>query len=158
MEALVQLIIDKLLAREKKTFYLSAKQPGAILGVKEFVENKHIRISDMDVYCLEKFAQKKEEPFIQALYQSFDYCCRLSFELSFEELNLIPEKILLKCPVTLYTPRGKRIVAFNQNFLTYSQVASLTCEDILVLTEKQKLTALAKERVIAKKISVFERS
>ena len=92
------------------------------------------------------------------LYQSYDYDCRLTFELAFSNTELIPNELFNECSVTLLNNQGKQYVHFPKKVITYQQAAMLTQEDILLLAAKQLVTDLARERLQEKNVIVVERS
>ena len=160
MDELVERIISIIHQREQHTLFLSCRTPSDIeQGIRGFLYNKQIHLTEVDILFLERFIKKDDgDPLVKWLYQSYEYDCRLTFELAFSNTDLIPNELFNECSVRVLNNQGKQYVRFSNKIITYQQVALLTQEDILLLTATQRLTDLARERLSEKKIIVVERS
>lgn len=160
MDELVERIISIINQREENTLFLSCRTPSHInQGISGFLYNKQIHLTEVDILFLERFIKKDtEDPLVRWLYQSYDYDCRLTFELAFSNTDLIPNELFNDCSVKLLNNQGKQYFLFPNKVITYQQIAMLTQEDILLLAAKQLVTDLAKDRLREKKIIVVERS
>lgn len=160
MEELIEKIISIIKQREESMLILSCRSPfDDKQGISGFLYNKYICLKEVDVLFLEKFIKKdSSDPLVKWLYQSYDFDCQLSFELSFSNVDLIPQKIFNECSVTLINNHGKQYRSFANKVVTYKQVALLTKDYILVLAPNQLVTALAMERLQEKKVVVERRS
>ena len=160
MDELVERIISIINQREHNTLFLSCRTPSQInQGIKGFLYNKQIHLSEVDVLFLERFIKKdSDDPLVRWLYQSYNYDCHLTFELAFSNTDLIPNELFNECSVTLLNNQGKQYFQFPKKVITYQQVAMLTQEDILLLASNQLITDLARERLQEKKVIVVERS
>lgn len=159
MEELVQQIILRLKQREKNVLVLSCRSPfDSCRGVKDFLDNRSIRVKDADVFFLKAFVEKDaDEPLVRWIYQSYEYGCCVLIQLSFSEVELVPEELINNAAVTLFNKQGKQYFTFPNKIITYKQVALLDEKQILLLSPTQYLTALARDRIREKNIDIVER-
>lgn len=159
MEELIEKIISIIKQREESMLILSCRSPfDDDQGISGFLYNKYICLKEVDVLFLERFIKKdSSDPLVKWLYRSYDFDCCLSFELSFSNIDLIPQKVFNECSVTLINDQGKQYCSFSNKVVTYKQVALLTEKHILVVASDQLVTALAKERLQEKRVVVVER-
>lgn len=114
MDELVERIISIINQREHNTLFLSCRTPSQInQGIKGFLYNKQIHLSEVDVLFLERFIKKdSDDPLVRWLYQSYNYDCHLTFELAFSNTDLIPNELFNECSVTLLNNQGKQYFQF----------------------------------------------
>lgn len=160
MDELVERIISIINQREQNTLSLSCRTPSHIdQGIRGFLYNKQIHLTEVDILFLERFIRKdSEDSLVKWLYQSYDYDCHLTFELAFSNTDLIPIELFNECSVKLVNKQGKQYISFPQKIITYQKAAMLTQDHILLVASKQLMTDLAKERLQEKKVAVVERS
>ena len=159
MDELIKRIISIINEREQNTLVLSCRTPSPVSqGIRSFLYNKHIHLTEVDILFLERFIKKDEQdPLVKWLYQSYSYDCRLTFELAFSNTDLIPNELFNECSVRLLNNQGEQYFLLPKRVITYQQVAMLTQQDILLIASNQLITDLARDRLRERKVVVEER-
>ena len=161
MDHLIDLIVARLKSRESKQLIISSKEifDDTQRGMTDYLHYRHLYITDVGALLLKKIAEKDEKnPWVNYIYNAFDYDCEVSCQLSFQHVNLISPELLVHSPLKLYATSGHRYISFSGDFITYEQVARLSEQMILIVLSGQRMTDLAKERLLEKKIIWIERS
>lgn len=159
MDNLVEAIVKILVERQKKKLSISCETfDPQQRTFKDFIYHQTIHVHQVGAIQLAKLSKlEAEDPLTVWLTKGLEYDCQFVLHLGFSAVCLIPVE-LYEWPVAIKTKEGKQIRVVSNKIITYSDVALLSQQDILVRFRHQKMTDLAEEFVSKHKIQQIVRT
>lgn len=159
MDNLIEAIVTILVERQKKELIISCEDfDSQSRTIKDFLYHQTIHIHQIGAIQLAKLSRlEAEDPLTVWLTKGLEYECSFVLHLGFSAACLIPTE-LYEWPVKIKTSKGKEIFVSSNKIITYSDVALLTQQHILVRFRHQKMTDLAEEFVTQHKIQQIVRT
>lgn len=159
MDNLVEAIVKILVERQTKKLSISCEAFDPQLRTfKDFIYHQTIHVHQVGAIQLAKLSKlEAEDPLTVWLTKGLEYDCQIVLHLGFSAVCLIPVE-MYEWPIVIKTREGKQIRVFSNKIITYSDVALLSQQDILVRFRHQKMTDLAEEFVSKHKIQQIVRT
>lgn len=158
MEAIIREIIEKLAIRQTKKLSLIYKKD-EFLDQRLFLEAQTICIQRVNVLALTRLSQFDDSsPWVEWIIEGLSYGVEFKLQLATEANHLIPFELLTDWPMAIYDKDGFLLTGFSTKAITYQQVARLDESMKLLLNDRQWLTSLARETLLARKIDCLERT
>ena len=159
MDNLIEAIVNILIERQKKELAVSCEKfDPQSRTIKDFLYHQTIHIHQVGAIQLAKISRlEAEDPLTVWLTKGLEYDCRFVLHLGFSAVCLIPTE-LYEWPLEIQTNTGKELFVSSNKIITYSDVALLTQQHILVRFRHQKMTDLAEEFVKQHKIQQIVRT
>lgn len=159
MDNLIEAIVKILVERQKNSLVVSCEDfDEKLRTTKDFLYHQTIHLKQVGAIQLAKLSKLDAEDAVTVwMTKGLEYDCEFILHLGFSAVCLIPTA-LYEWPITIETNEGKRIRVCSNKIITYSDVALLTEQDILVRFRHQKITDLAKEFVEKNKIQQIVRT
>lgn len=160
MQEIIKLVMQKLATRQYSALVLSAGKPfdNFARDKGDFVKNSTIVLKDISPVYLKKLAaQDASDEWVKWSLEAFTYGCKLVLVLNGGSECFIPEDLLLKWPLKIRRNDEKQYVMLEGSVITYAKVMEAPSNSILILKEKQRMTALAEEALTKKNILLLGR-
>lgn len=158
MDDLIKAIIKKLYQRQQQTLCLSCLEfDSEKRTVRDFADHQHIKLKDIGAIQLSKLAKMDASDELTCwILKAIEFDCSVTIQLGFNALCLVPSE-LYEWPIVFKSKEGKMLHAVSNRVISYSDIALLNSQDILICFRHQRLTALAEEHLAKKKIQQIER-
>ncbi|MGX7024758.1 PduM family microcompartment protein [Vagococcus hydrophili] len=159
-EKLVQLIKEKLIARETAKTVFSYQHYGQINASPDssiFKNYRRVEFNGVSIQLMNDLYRCEKTPWIDWILTGISYQTVFYFEINQFILPFIPWKMLTGWPINFIISTCE-VHAFQESMITRSMIVGLLESSYLVKLNHQKITGEALELIKRKKIQVIERS
>lgn len=157
MEELIKQVVSLLKSRENNCLEL-AYQPNMTINKEVFITAQTVRISQVDLLGLIELKDlEKKSDWVHSILEGLSFGVSFEFQLACSADRLLPLELISHWQLVIYDKQGYRLRSYPTKAITYQQVALLAESDVLLIREKQVLTALAKETLQMKEVVWIER-